>query len=159
MNDIQQQTPGATASARTVQIESLFSSLNQLRRVSFATADHSLKQYGISFAQATILKAVKDHECGGIKDIAEACKTTSSAATQLVNVLVEKEYLAREHRPDDHRAVRITLSEKGRMQLDSMESNVLKNLFDMFTDTELAAYAQATREFIQRMQVEKNQKS
>lgn len=140
---------------RAREIESLFTSLNALKRIVYSNSDYYLRQNGISFSQMMVLKVIKEHEGIGVKEISDILRTSSSATTQSVNILVEKGYVLREHELRDHRAVRIVLSEDGSRQLDSLKTQTMENLFDMFTDEELYSYSATIKEFIKRIQEER----
>lgn len=101
--------------------------------------DHS-----ITPAQGYLLRFVANQAPVSVKDIAKSLNTTSSAATQIISVLVNKGYLERDPSPDDRRVILISLTEKAQsLRKHFKEQGLAKMalLFRALTDAELAQYA------------------
>lgn len=92
-------------------------------------------------AQLVVLFAVAHGKSMGMKALGEELGVTSSAATQLVDGLVEARLLVRTGAAVDRRAVTIALSGKGRRLVATTERNLRRHFerhLAPFTDGELA---------------------
>lgn len=78
-----------------------------------------------------------------LKDIAKSLSFTSSAATQHVNNLVKKGLVVRKDSATDRRVLALTLSAKGKKQLDALKLEGIEKvtkLFKNLTAAELKTY-------------------
>lgn len=97
-------------SGRKECIESITQSMYAIRHKALAcdsaksTFTHPEKN-SITPSQLAVLETVMEKQPTNLKDIAEGLGITSSAATQLVDGLVGKDYLVREHRQQDRRVL------------------------------------------------------
>jgi DNA-binding MarR family transcriptional regulator len=92
-----------------------------------------------------VKKNAKKNVNTSIKDLAGILGITSSATTQIVDSLVNKELLFRKRNPDDRRVIKVALTEKSSTQLDSLKNksfNTLYSLFDALDDDELLKYCE-----------------
>jgi DNA-binding MarR family transcriptional regulator len=99
----------------------------------------------ITHSQWIVLQLVKKNVNTSIKDLAGILGITSSATTQIVDSLVNKELLFRKRNPEDRRVIKVTLTEKSNIQLDSLKSksfSTLSSLFDALNDDELLKYCE-----------------
>jgi DNA-binding MarR family transcriptional regulator len=99
----------------------------------------------ITHSQLLVLHLVKKNKIIRIKDLANFLDITSSAATQIVNGLVDKGLLMRKRNPDDRRTLKIELSEKSKNQFDSIKNksfNTLYSLFNVLDNDELLKYCE-----------------
>jgi DNA-binding MarR family transcriptional regulator len=99
----------------------------------------------ITHSQWIVLHLVKNKVNISIKDIAGLLGTSSSAATQVVNILVNKGFLFRKRNPDDRRTLKIALTEKSNAEFDSIKNksfSILSSLFDTLDDYELLKYCE-----------------
>ena len=74
---------------------------------------HFAKSTGLSMPQMSILMPLHYKGTCGISDISERFDVSAAAASQLVDKLVQADYLARAEDPNDRRAKVLTLSTKG----------------------------------------------
>ncbi len=74
---------------------------------------HFAKSTGLSMPQMSILMQLHYKGTCGISDISERFDVSAAAASQLVDKLVQADYLARAEDPNDRRAKVLTLSAKG----------------------------------------------
>ena len=87
----------------------------------------------------------------GIKEIAEKLEMTSSAATQLVDGLVENGYLIRKNNTIDRRAILLEISPKHRKKMNNIKEKAIERftvLFKTLNDKELATYAALQKKII-----------
>jgi DNA-binding MarR family transcriptional regulator len=99
----------------------------------------------ITHSQWIVLQLVKRNVSISIKDLAGILGITSSATTQIVDSLVNKEFLFRKRNPDDRRVLKVALTEKSKVQIGSLKSksfNTLSSLFDALDDDELLEYCE-----------------
>lgn|SRR5574339_498737 len=75
---------------------------------------HFARATGLSLAQFGILMQLHYRSNCGISDISERFDITNAAASQLVDKLVQTGLIQREEDPDDRRAKRVNLTEKGK---------------------------------------------
>lgn len=99
----------------------------------------------VTHSQWAVLQLVKMNGTISIKNLASLLGTTSSATTQIVDSLVNKELLFRKRNPQDRRVLKVALTEKSIIQFDSIRSNsftTLSSLFDVLDDDELLKYCE-----------------
>jgi DNA-binding MarR family transcriptional regulator len=111
----------------------------------------------ITHSQWIVLQIVKKNVNISIKDLAGMLGITSSATTQIVDSLVNKEFLFRKRNPDDRRVLKVALTEKSNTQLDSLKSksfSTLSSLFDALNDDELLKYCELSSKITGSITVE-----
>lgn len=102
------------------------------------------RKTAITPSQGFVLRFVADNNAVNVKSVAQALHITSSAATQLVDGLVDKGYLFRKNNSDDRRVITLSLSEKAKRLFKEFKEQGMEKmteLFDVLTDEELAQYA------------------
>lgn len=126
-------------------IEKLIESIHAIRNKMFTDMHLYCGVMQITHSQWIVLKLIKKNKTISIKELAGLLGTTSSATTQIVNSLVNKELLFRKRNPDDRRVLKVALTEKSSAQFDSMKSksfSTLSSLFDVLDDDELLKYCE-----------------
>ena len=103
-------------------IEKILENINAIKREITAEMHIFFNEMSITHAQWIVLHFVKKNRNINIKDLANLLGITSSAATQIVDGLVNKELLLRRRNPDDRRTLKIELSEKSKNQFDSIKN-------------------------------------
>jgi DNA-binding MarR family transcriptional regulator len=101
-------------------------------------------ELGITPSQGFVLLFVAKNNSTNVKAIAETLRITSSAATQLIDGLVDNGYLIRKGAPDDRRVIALSLSEKAKKMFNEFKEQGLRKmmkLFDVLTDDELTQFA------------------
>jgi len=127
---------------RKTMIEELMQYMYAMRK-KLMVKHHEGSPAEITPAQGFVLRFVAHHEAVNIKTIAQALQISSSATTQLVDGLVEKDYLLREHDTHDKRVIILSLSAKAKKQLKAFKNKHVKKLTEAFsalTDKELAQF-------------------
>ena len=74
---------------------------------------HFAKATGLSMPQFGILMQLHYHKDCGVSDLSGRFDITSAAASQLVDKLVQSGLIQREEDPNDRRAKRLNLTDKG----------------------------------------------
>ncbi len=98
----------------------------------------------ITPSQGFVLRFVAKNDGTNIKVLSQTLHITSSAATQLVDSLVEKGYILRKENPADRRAITLTLSEKAQKLFKEFKEQCFDQMTDLFgalSDEELNQYA------------------
>ncbi|MDO8567368.1 MAG: MarR family transcriptional regulator [Dehalococcoidales bacterium] len=136
---------------RSKRIQELLDSLHVIKRTLLTQLASYSKGTDLSVAQLLVLRIVGEHEGTSLKEIANLMGLTSSAITQVVNVLVEKGYLIREENPIDRRALKLSLSHRGAGQLQALQRRVVETLLDVFDDKELIAYCELSKKILAKV--------
>jgi len=135
-------------------IEELLESVHTIKH-NFVLDSHSFSDNAqVTYSQWIVLRVVRQYGGIGIKEIASKLGITSSAATQLVDGLAKRGYLKREESPEDRRALKISLSDKGQEKISGMKTRSLERLssiFDVFDDVELAKYCELNKKIVNKM--------
>ena len=106
---------------------------------------------GLTSAQIMAVGAIARQPGLGIKELAAVLDISSSAATQLVDALVDKGFLSRQADTTDRRAINILLSETSYQKIEEMKCfhrDRLAKLFEALTDDELEMYAKLTHKIM-----------
>lgn len=102
--------------------------------------DLFLKKFGLTVPQMHILYAIAQGKPLTVKDVASRMGITSSAATQIIEGLVNSNYLERKNDDPDRRVVHIQFSQAGRLKFEKFRGDHLQRigkLFESLTDLEL----------------------
>ncbi|QQG43360.1 MAG: MarR family transcriptional regulator [Candidatus Daviesbacteria bacterium] len=124
-------------------IEELLHSFHSIRNITKARSLHLGHQNHITHSQWFVLTMIEHFKKTNIKEIAEALEMSSSAATQLVDVLVQVNLVIRKEDPEDRRSVQLELSPKGKQHIAAtkkMRINEMGDMFDGLTDGELEEF-------------------
>lgn len=126
-------------------IEKIIESMYAIRHKLATEIHFFFNEIQITHSQWLVLHLVKKNKIINIKDLANLLDITSSAATQIVDGLVDKGLLMRKRNPDDRRTLKIELSEKSKNQFDSIKNKSFKtlySLFDVLDNDELLKYCE-----------------
>jgi DNA-binding MarR family transcriptional regulator len=107
-------------------------------------------------AQLGILLVVLYQGPQSIKNLADKFRMTSSAATQLVNGLVQDRLLTRVEDKKDRRQIHVEMTAKGKRTLAIAKKQREKNMLEIFqplTDTELMQLEKIQRKITERLQI------
>jgi len=131
-------------------IEDLLQNMHAMRHklmVGYTTK----KEVAITPSQSFVLRFVAKNSSANVKAITQALNITSSAATQLVDGLVDKGYLVRKDNPDDRRIITLSLSLKAKKLFKEFKEQRLQKMmeiFDVLTDEELTRYAVLNKKLV-----------
>lgn len=124
-------------------IEEILHNFHAIRNITKARATRLGHQSHITHSQWFVLSMIGHFKKRSIKDIAQALEMSSSAATQLVDGLVQGGYVTRSEDQNDRRLVQLELSPKGKKHLvDTKEKRIaeMAEIFDVLTDKELEEF-------------------
>lgn len=145
-------------SNRSSQIEKIFSSFLAIKR-KMVTEFHSGK-LNITGAQCQVLFVIKHDEGIGVKELAEKMGISPSAATQLVDALVDGGHLERENSGGDRRTISIKLSPAVSEHLRSIRSKGLNKvavLFEDLSDVELEIFCKISQKIENKILAERKE--
>ena len=134
-------------------IEGLLQNMHSMRHklmVGYVTK----KEMVVTPSQGFVLRFVAENNSANVKAIAHALNITSSAATQLIDGLVENGYLVRKGNPDDRRIIALSLSEKAKKLFKNFKEQSLQKmvcLFEALSDEELAQYAELNKKIVEHI--------
>jgi MarR family 2-MHQ and catechol resistance regulon transcriptional repressor len=95
-----------------------------------------MNETGLSFSQINILMRLVHKGSTGVSEIGEQLGVTNAAASQAVDRLVGLELIERTEDPDDRRAKRLALTQKGRTLIEQgieARSKWIESLMDVLT--------------------------
>jgi|SRR3989338_295293 len=144
-------------STRTQLIEEILHSFHAIRNITKTKSLHLGDQSHITHSQWFVLKMIEHFNKRSIKDIAEAMEMSSSAATQLVDPLVQGGYVIRQEDPEDRRLVQLELSPKGKKHIAATKNkriNEMAEIFDALSDSELKEYLHLQKKLLSKVHKE-----
>jgi len=138
---------------RKQQIEELVESMGSLKRNMTSCGIDSTKTPRITPSQWSVVMLISQRGVTSVKELADALNIRSSAVTQLVDGLVENEYVERKEHAEDRRAVALTLSKKTKNQVEKMRVHMVKKfleMFDILNDKEFDQFCNLHKKIAQR---------
>lgn len=146
---------------RKQKVEEFLIDLQSLKRaVAFRMAGPA-KIPRITPSQCGVLMIIEGSVESTVKDVAKSLGITSSAATQLVDGLVNSGYLIRKTSNLDRRIVKLTLSKKTKTQVDKMKKEGIQKflkVFEVLSNKEFNQYIILNKKIVERF-LESNKKS
>ncbi len=110
----------------------------------------------ITHSQLFVLAIIEKNCDIGIKEISQKLNISSSAATQLVDGLVDNGYVVRKADSNDRRALQLELSTKGSKQITELKDRRMKmmiTLFDALNDNELETYLNLHKKILSKINI------
>ncbi len=95
-----------------------------------------MDETGLSFSQISVLMRLKHGGSSGVSEIGDQLGVTNAAASQAVDRLVQLGLIERTEDPEDRRAKRLVLTQKGRTLIEKgieARSKWIKGLTDALT--------------------------
>jgi DNA-binding MarR family transcriptional regulator len=114
-------------------IEESLGLMMQAFRQAFRKSDVSF-DHTLSRSQREVVMLIHEQQSVSIKDIATHLELTSSAATQLVDALVEKDILSRKEKPADRRVVEVTFADTFASHMANLKKNKTQIISELFID-------------------------
>lgn len=137
---------------RKQKIEELLEDFGSLKRVMVFRGFDIKKMPRITPSQCNVLMLIEQRGVCSVKDVADALGISSSAATQLVDGLVEGTHVTRSENAQDRRAVSITLSKPIKSKIKAMKRHMAQKLlavFELLTDAEFSQYCALNKKIVQ----------
>lgn len=110
----------------------------------------------ITHSQLFVLSIIEQHNNIGLKKISKMLSISSSAATQLVDGLVDNGYVVRKANSKDRRALQLELSTKGSKHITGLKNKRMKivsALFDVLNDKELETYLKLHKKILSKIKI------
>lgn len=107
----------------------------------------------MTHSELQIFHLIKQKQGITVKEIAEQLSISPSAVTQVVNKLIEKDFLQKEQSTDDKRSIKLSLSEKSQKIGNKIKKIVFKQLapiFDTLSDEDLEKYLELNKKLIEK---------
>lgn len=128
-------------------------SMRALRRHSaFHSASHATLPR-ITPSQWGAILTIEELGESTVKDVADALGITSSAATQLINGLVDNGYVLRTASKKDRRTVLLKLSKKTKVHVAQMKKQLVRKflkLFEVLNEKEFSQYLALNKKIAER---------
>jgi DNA-binding MarR family transcriptional regulator len=124
-------------------IENIFENIYIIRQRIASEMNLPLNEIPLTYSQWQVLNHVRKAESINIKDLARLLDITSSAATQIVDGLVNKGFLSRKRSKADRRVLEIALSKKSLKQLEKSMKKICP-IFEVLDNKELLEYCMLT---------------
>ncbi len=134
--------------SRERQVEELLEGMASLKRVMARHMRQFSKEYSITPAQWHAMALICHHGVRSVKELAAELSISSSAATQLIDGLVERGYVERKQNVDDRRTVELTPSRESKEHCGRMKRVAVREMtrmFDALTDREFETYCSLAR--------------
>jgi len=126
---------------RQQRIEAIFSNFHAIRRAFSHGSRFSNRHFGVTMTQASVLMLLMHEGRKTMTEIAEALGVSKGAATQLLDGLVEQDFVERQQDDEDKRIVYVALSERGHEHFRLVREKGgqhMGQLFEFLDDEELA---------------------
>ena len=127
--------------------ENKYKFLSALQKVSWAIKSNSVDCCkmcgGINEKELYIIEYVGQNKNVTMSDIADNLDAPFSTLTNIVDKLVERKYLSREHGGEDRRVINVMLAENGKIAyktLGAKKKQIAEKLFPQFSEKELVAF-------------------
>lgn len=138
------------------QLAEIFESMFAIKRgiLSMQRLKLSSAPFTIPPGQMGVVFALEQFQPLTVKEVAQKLAISSSAATQLVDILVEKGVILRSPHPSDRRKVCLTLSPKITKEMRQVKGRAtehMRNVFGVLSDAEFAQYLRLTRKVVEAL--------
>jgi len=138
---------------RKQKVGTLMEALLSLRRTLIFKATWKSEIPRITPAQWAVLSIIDPSGKTTVKDVAHTLGISSSAATQLIDVLARRGYVIREQHSEDRRKVTLVLPTKTKKRIEHMKRESIRQLlkiFDVLDEKEINQFIQLTNKVVSR---------
>ncbi|MDB5260109.1 MAG: DNA-binding transcriptional regulator, MarR family [Candidatus Nomurabacteria bacterium] len=139
---------------RKQKLEELMKSIGTLQRnMAFRGADFN-KMNRITPSQWGVVMLIEQQDSTSVKEVANGLGISSSAATQLIDGLVESGYVLRKENIKDRRIAVLTLSNKTKKHVGKMKEQMIKKfieIYEVLTDKEFNQFCVLHNKIVQRL--------
>lgn len=136
---------------RAEQIEAVIENFHSIRRRMLVEGCFGEAEGRITHTQWRVLSFITGRPETALKDIAQALGITSSAATQLVDGLVEGGYITRKAHQSDRRVTVLALAPKAAILFSTIQKKLAEKMTGLFaglTDEELNLFVNLSRKML-----------
>ena len=138
---------------RSERIESIFQNFRAIRREFSHGSRFSSRHFGMTMTQASALMLLMQEGRKTMGEIASALGVSKSAASQLLEGLIEKGFVERMRDEEDKRVAYVSISRAGLRHFKHMRDRGGKRItqmFDLLDDTELEQIEAITTKLVER---------
>lgn len=139
--------------SRSEHIESIFQNFHAIKRAYAHTSRFSHRRFGMTMTQASVVMLLMHEGRKTMTEVASALGVSKSAATQLLEGLIERGVVERTQDENDKRVAYVAVSRKGLQHFRRMHRGGAKHLtelFDLLDDTELEQIEAITKKLAER---------
>ncbi len=105
---------------------------------------------GLTVLQLRLVHLLFANDRVSVGQLANELHTAPASVTGLTDRLVTRDFVEREHDPDDHRVVRLKLTTSGRRmmeELQTMAAGYLRQVFEQMDDKTLSEFVECLEAF------------
>lgn len=138
---------------RSERIEAIFKNFHAIKRAFSHGSRFSHRHFGVTMTQASVLMLLMHDGRKTMSEVASALGVSKSAATQLLESLIEQGFVERVRDEDDRRVVYVSVSHKGLQHFKRVRrggARRIMGLFDLLDDTELEQIEAITTKLVER---------
>lgn len=138
---------------RNERIEAIFKNFHAIKRAYSHGSRFSNRHFGMTMTQASVLMLLMHDGRKTMSEIAAALGVSKSAVTQLLEGLIEKDFVMRTQDEDDRRVAYVELSRKGLRHFKRVRhggAERITQLFDLLDDEELQQIETITAKLAKR---------
>lgn len=139
--------------SRSEHIQAIYKNFHAIKRGFAGGSRFSHRHFGVTMTQASILMLLMHDGRKTMGEIAAALGVSKSAATQLLDGLIEQDFVVRTPDEDDRRVVYIELSPQGTRHFKRVRRGGMgrmTQMFDLLDDTELEQIEAITAKLAER---------
>lgn len=115
-------TPSQEKNLLETDVEAIERVMLQLGWATHRQLHQELAEFNLTVSQFAAMRALQGFDEGStMSELAEAARQISATMTGIVDRLVEREIITRQRDPDDRRALRVSLTEKGIVLLEKVK--------------------------------------
>lgn len=125
---------------RSERIEAIFNNFHAIKRTYSDSSRFANRRFGVTMTQASVLMLLLHQGRQTMSQVALALGVSKSAASQLLDNLIEQGFVDRTIDDKDRRVAYVELSGRGRRHFKHMRHRGMKQVmevFDLLDDTEL----------------------
>lgn len=138
---------------RSERIENIFQNFRAIKREFSHGSRFSNRHFGMTMTQGSALMLLMHDGRKTMGEIASALGVSKSAASQLLEGLIEKGFVERVQDEDDKRVAYVSISRAGLRRFKHMRARGgrrMTQLFDLLDDTELEQIEAITTKLVER---------
>ncbi len=138
---------------REQHIEAIFKNFHAIKRAYHHGSRFSHRHFGVTMTQASVLMLLMHEGRKTMSEVALALGVSKSAATQLLDSLIEQGFVERTQDEKDRRVAYVDLSRNGIRHLKRVRrggARQMTQLFDLLTDEELKQIETITAKLVGR---------
>ncbi|MEO5949224.1 MAG: MarR family transcriptional regulator [Candidatus Saccharimonas sp.] len=127
--------------SRSQRIETIFNNFHAIKRTYADSSRFSNRHFGVTMTQASVLMILFHQGRHTMTQLAAAIGVSKSAASQLLDGLIEQNFVTRSQDEQDRRIAYVELTSRGKRHLKHVRGRgmgKIMEVFDLLDDQELA---------------------